>query len=332
MKSGKVQWGVLAPSGIAGRFVPDLKQVKGAEVVAVASREAKRAAAFAKNHGIAKSYGSYLELVKNPDIDVVYISSVHTHHYAHAKLALEHGKGVLLEKPFTINYRQAAELVELARKNKLFLMEAMWTRCYPLLLEMAEVVKRGDIGDVTMVRASLGPIGLPRGFRALDPNLGGGALLECGVYPLNFAYHILGKPERFEAWAHFTPKGIDDAMSIILGYKDGVTATLATSILEGLWSGLTSSAFISGTKGWIDVPTDVFAPNKFTLWRDDGGEALTREVPAIGNGYSYEAEEATAAVAAGKTESKLVPLDDTLELMRLMDAIRAQVGLRYAED
>lgn len=326
-----VKWGILAPSGVAGRFVPDLQTSPGAEVLAVASRDKDRAAQFAAAHKIPRSYGSYAELVQDPDVDAVYVSSVHTGHYEHSKLALENGKAVLVEKPFSVNARQASELVEIARARKLFLMEAMWTRCHPLVHEVKAIVDRGDIGDVTLLEARLAPIGLPDGFRALKHELAGGALLECGVYPINWAYYLLGIPDTFDAQAHFLPSGVDGALSMLFKYPGSTSAVLSTSIIEGVASGLPSSAFISGTKGWIDVPRDIFDPGSFTVHRA-GKEPETRTVAPIGSGYTYEATEATRAIAAGELESPMMPLDASLDIMRLMDGIREHIGLRYAED
>jgi predicted dehydrogenase len=332
VNGNKVGWGILAPGGIAGAFVPDLQTVPNAQIIAVASRDKTRAESFAAKHNIAKAYGDYLSLVEDPAVDIVYISSVHTGHYHHAKLALEHGKAVLVEKPFSINARQAGELVALARRKRLFLMEAMWTRTHPLIQEIKQVVARGDIGTVTQLQCSLGPIGLPVGFRGLDPKLAGGSLLECGVYPLNWAYYLLGKPDHFDVSAHFTPKGVDDAMSMLFTYANGVTASLSTSLVEGQSSGLPSSAYIAGTKGWINVPKDIFWANEYHVYRGGDAPPEVRKTDPVGFGYTFEAAEATRCVAAGELESPLMPLEASLDIMAIMDALRERVGLRYAED
>jgi predicted dehydrogenase len=326
-----IRWGILAASGVAGRVVPDIKNVPGSQVVAVGARDLQRAKAFADKHAIPRAYGSYEELVRDPEVDVVYVSSVHVTHYEHARLALEHGKAVLVEKPFTMSSQQAVALVELAREKKLFLMEAMWTRCHPHALEMARLIRTGAIGHVRTINASLGPIGFPVNHRAVNPDLGGGILLECGIYPVSLTYHLipmLGEPRDVDAWSTFTEKGIDDATTIVFRYKEGVVATLATSLVEGVSSGLPSRAFISGTKGWIDIPTSIFNPNEFTLHRV-GQKGTPTRIEPIGNGYGYEAGEVVSCLREGRTESKLVPLDDTLLIMRLLDRIREKTGLRY---
>lgn len=328
----KVKWGIFAASNIAGRFVPDLKTVEGVEVAAVASRDIERATRFAEKHGIGKTYGSYLELVKDPNVQAVYISTLQTSHFENAKLAIEHGKAVLIEKPFTVNAKQAEQLVALARAKKVFLMEAMWTRTYPLLHEIKQIIERGDIGDVTLLHCHLAPIGLPNGFRTFQMELAGGALLECGLYPVNFAHYLLGKPKAMHVNAHLTPAGVDDALSMVFEYPNRATATLSTSVIEGVSSGLPSAAYISGTKGWISVPQDIFAPKEYRLYRVGQPGPVIKTLTAIGSGYAYEAAEASRAIAAGELESPMMPLDTSLELMRLMDEIRQRAGVRYAED
>jgi predicted dehydrogenase len=322
---------LLAPSRIAGRVIPDFQTVPGSEVVAVGSRDLARAQAFASKHGIPRAYGSYEALVDDPAVDVVYVTSPHVGHYEHAKLALEHGKGVLVEKPFTINAAQAADLVALARQRGLFLMEAMWTRCHPNMLELARLVRAGAIGHVRAISASLGPIGLQAGFRVFDPNLGGGALLECGVYPLSVAYHMipmLGEPAEVSAWSTFTDAGVDDATTAVLTYPEGVVVSLATTLVAGVSSGLPSRAFVSGTSGWIDIPRNIHDPREAVV-HQAGQEPLRLATEPIGNGYTYEGAEVVSAIREGRTESALVPLDDTLLLMRVLDRIRAAVGLVY---
>jgi predicted dehydrogenase len=329
--STKVRWGLLAASGIAHRFVADLKMVKGAEAVAVGSRDLERAEAFADEFEIERYYGSYEQLAEDPDIEVVYVSSVHPRHYDHAKLCLDHGKAVLCEKPFTLNAREAKDLVDLARGERLFLMEAMWTRCNPLIIEIGRRIRDGEIGDLRLVHVNLTAGGLPYGFRGLDPELGGGALLECGVYPVSLAFHLLGSPTSVTAHSHFTAERVDDVTALILEYVSGALAALTTSFVMADVPAVPlnpSHAIIAGAHGWIDIPGEIFDPTEFVVRRSNTG-AETVQLDRIGFGYTHEIEEVSKCVREERTESELVPLDDTLAIMRVLDEARALVGLKY---
>lgn len=332
--SDTIRWGILSPSNISNAVVPDIQSVDGAEVVAVASTDAGRAKEFAAKYGIPTSYGSYPELIGDPNVDVVYISSRNEKHHEHAKAALEAGKAVVLEKPFTINAREAKELIDLARSKNLFLMEALWSRIHPNAQKMAELIATGNIGHVRAISASLGPIGVPADFRGFEPEHGGGALLECGVYPIHFMNQMvsmLGEPAEVEAWSTFTDKGVDESTTMIFRYKEGVVASLSTSLIPGVDSGLPSRAYVSGSTGWIDVPKDIFNPDTFSITR--AGQATeTITLPPRGSGYAYEAEEVVRCLREGKTESPLMPLDNTLIVMRLMDRVREAVGLKYPSE
>ncbi|HWA19570.1 MAG TPA: Gfo/Idh/MocA family oxidoreductase [Devosia sp.] len=329
-----VRWGILAPSKIAQKFVADLKLVKGAEIVAVGSRDKSRAEDFAKQFDIPKAYGSYLELVSDPKIDIVYISSIHPNHYAHSMMALEHGKGVLVEKPFAMNAREASEMVALARKKKLFLMEALWSRCHPAAVAMRQRIRDGAIGDIRVINASLGPIGSAPDRRSQQPELGGGVLLECGVYPLHFAQYMapdLDDTSEVSAWSTIDDRNVDQATSMAIRTKSGIAAMLSASFGMGFASGLQSRAYVSGSTGWINVPRDIFWPKEFTLYRA-GADPENFVSEAIGYGYTHEAEEVVRCLNEGLIESPYVTHEDSLTVMRLLDRIRGKIGLVYPAD
>ncbi len=329
-----IRWGILAPSSISRKFTADLALVPDAQVLAVGSRSADRARAYAEEFGIERSYGSYQELVADPDVDVVYISSPHPEHYRNALLALRAGKAALVEKPFAMNSEQAEHMVAVARENGVFLMEALWSRTHPASIEMARRIRAGQIGDVRVVNAYLAPIGSYPDRRSQQPELGGGALLEIGVYPLSIAYQMLselGEPREVSAWGHLDDRGIDQATTAVLRYEDGATAVVACSYVMGLSSGHPAHAYVSGTTGWIDVPRQIHWIPEFTIYRA-GHDPERVSFEPVGNGYSEEAAEVVRCLQAGRLESELVPLDGTLVTMRILDRIRKEIGLVYAAD
>lgn len=329
-ETNSVRWGVLGASNIARRFVADAKTNVGTDVIAVGSRSLERAQAWAQENGIPRAYGSWEELAEAPDIDVVYVSTVHAWHYAGAKLCLENGKAVVVEKPFTVHLKDAEELVAIARENNVFAMEAMWTRCNPLMVELKEFVDSGELGEVIQVQSNLGP-SAGRNPRLWDLSVGGGILLECGVYPLAFAFQFLGEPAHVDAASHFGDGGVDDATSLLLRYESGASATLTSSIARGVTTPHHSFGNVMGTKGWIDVPADAFFPQEYTIHLSGSSDPIHVEHPKVGNGYTEESAEVSRCIREGLTESPLVPLDDTLGAMRVIDAAYRQVGIEYPE-
>jgi len=326
MSEQTIRWGVLGASNIARRVVPDIRRVPGASVVAVAASDGDRAKAWADENEIPNAFSSYAELAESSEVDIVYVTTVHSAHHTAVKLCLEAGKPVIVEKPFTVHLSDAQELVELARERGVFLMEAMWTRLNPLMVEMKSRIAAGDIGELLQVRANLGPSS-GRNPRLWDLSLGGGILLECVVYPLAFASHFLGEPNSVAAKAHFK-EGIDDATSLLLGYESGAQAVLTSSIARGVAKGPVSDGVIIGTEGWIDVPTGMFCPEAYVIHRrGEDPEEVVRE--KVGNGYVEEAAEATRCVREGLLESPLMPLDDTLGVMRVIDETYQQTGIKY---
>ncbi|MEV0036136.1 Gfo/Idh/MocA family oxidoreductase [Streptomyces sp. NPDC050804] len=323
-----VRWGVLATGGIAARFTEEVQHLADAEVVAVASRSDASAKEFASRFGIPRAYGEWSALVADPEVDVVYVATPHSAHRTAAGLALAAGKPVLCEKPFTLNVREATELVSLARERGVFLMEAMWTYCNPVIRRMVELVRDGAIGDIRTVQADFGfPGPTDPGHRLRDPALGGGALLDLGVYPVSFAQLLLGEPDRVQADALLSPEGVDLNTGMLLGWESGATALLTCS----LTAGTPVTATVSGTAGRIELPSGFFHADRFVLHRNG---AEPEEFTADGGlyGLQYEAAEVMRCLRAGETESPLVPLDGTLAVMRTLDAVRDRIGVRFPTD
>lgn len=326
-----IRWGVLATGGIAATFTEALATVPDAEVVAVGSRSAEGAKAFAERYGIPRAYGSWAELAADDTVDVVYVATPHSAHRAAAGLCLEAGKAVLCEKAFTLNSREARELVDLARDRGLFLMEAMWTYCNPLVRHLAAVIADGAIGEIRNVSAHFGFGGdFPPEHRLRDPAQGGGALLDLGVYPVSFAQLLLGEPDSVQAWAHLTPERVDDNTGILLGWNDGAVATLTCTFAADTGA----PATITGTGGRIEIPEGFFNPDHFTLHRQGETPHTVHFSEVAEDGLDrgtmrYEAAEVTRCLQQGLTESPLVPLAGTLSVMGTLDAVRERIGVHY---
>lgn len=327
--SQKVRWGILATGGIAERFTTDVATLDGAEIVAVASRTEASAKAFADRFGIPRAYGEWAGLFADEDVDVVYVATPHHAHREAAGLALEAGKAVLCEKALTLNAGEAEELVTLSRDRGLFLMEAMWMYCNPLIRRLVELVRDGAIGEIRTVQADFGLAGpFPADHRLLDPAVGGGALLDLGVYPVSFAQLLLGEPDSVQAHALLSPLGVDVNTSMLLGWSDkGASALLSCSLVAD--TPLTAS--VTGTLGRIDVPRGFFFPERFTLHRDgeEPEEFVNEDDP---HSLRHEAAEVMRCLRAGATESALVPLDGSLAVMRTLDAVRDRIGVRYPQE
>ena len=328
MTTDTVRWGILATGGIAAAFTADLIDLPDAEVVAVASRTEASAKAFADRFGIPRAYGDWAALAADEDIDVVYVATPHAAHRVAAGLCLEAGRNVLCEKAFTLNLREATELVGLARDNDRFLMEAMWMYCNPVIRRLKALVDDGAIGEVRTVQADFGLEGpFPPSHRLRDPAQGGGALLDLGVYPVSFAHLLLGEPTSVSAQAVISAEGVDLQTVAALSWDSGALAALHCSLVGG--TGVTAS--VTGTRGRIDIPAGFFHPDRFVLHRAGRDpEEFTAE-PGDGprTTMRHEAREVMRAVRAGESESPLVPLDGTLAVMRTLDTIRERIGVRY---
>ncbi|MEU7097263.1 Gfo/Idh/MocA family oxidoreductase [Streptomyces longwoodensis] len=328
MTTDSVRWGILATGGIAAAFTADLIDLPDAEVVAVASRSEASARAFGERFGIPRAYGDWASLAKDADVDVVYVATPHAAHRAAAGLCLEAGRDVLCEKPFTLNVREAGELVDLARREGRFLMEAMWMYCNPMVRRLKQLVDDGAIGEVRTVQADFGLEGpFPAAHRLRDPAQGGGALLDLGVYPVSFAQLLLGEPAGIAAQAVLSDEGVDLQTGAVLSWDSGALAALHCSI-DG---GTGTSASVTGTRGRIDLPAGFFHPERFVLHRTGREPEEFVADPADGprTTMRHEAREVMRAVRAGETESPLVPLDGTLAVMRTLDTVRERIGVRY---
>jgi predicted dehydrogenase len=331
-----VRWGVLATGKIATSFVKDLALLEECEVAAVGARRLESAEAFAREHGVSTAYGDYRSVVEDPAVDVVYVATPHALHREHVELALEAGKPVLCEKAFTLNAADAEHLVALAREKNLFLMEAMWMRCNPLIRRVQQLVASGRLGEVRQVRADIGfVVDKPATDRLLDPALGGGALLDMGVYPLTLAHLFLGTPSSVAAAAALSEAGVDLNLALSLGYESGAVASVTATMTA--WAPRTAS--IATDRGRIDLPPAFYHPTTAT-WTSadadrkgsDGGEPERLHEDRIGTGLANEALEVVRCLRNGETESPLVPLHDTVAVMRLMDDIRERIGVRYPGD
>ncbi|MFE1308030.1 Gfo/Idh/MocA family protein [Streptomyces sp. NPDC058755] len=336
MAEQTVRWGILATGGIAAAFAADLVTASNsgsaagpdAEIVAVASRSQESAQAFADRFGITRAYGDWESLATDPDIDVVYVATPHSAHRAAAGLCLAAGRNVLCEKAFTLNLREAEELVALAKEHDRFLMEAMWMYCNPLVRRLKALVADGAIGEVRTVQADFGLAGpFPSTHRLRNPALGGGALLDLGVYPVSFAQLLLGEPDDIAARAVLSEEGVDLQTGALLSWESGALASVHCSIVGG--TGVTAS--VTGSRGRIDIPAGFFHPDRFVLHRDGRDPEEFTADPADGPRTSlrHEAEEVMRALRAGEKESPLVPLAGSLAVMRTLDAIRERVGVRY---
>lgn len=323
-----IRWGILATGNVANSMAQALSQTPDAQTVAVASRNQETADCFGDRWGISRRYASYERLVDDPDIDVVYVATPHSQHHANVLSCLDAGKHVLCEKAFTLNARQATECIELARQRGLFLMEAMWMRFFPAISQVREWLGQGRIGQVRLVQADFClHIPFDPAHRLYDLALGGGALLDMGIYPLSLAAMVLGLPQQVRGHAVIGSAGVDELDTIHLAYEGGAAAALTCSMRVFK----PREAFIVGTQGYIKVHDIFFRPHRLTL-HVAGQEAQTSDYPYAGNGYAHEVQEVHTCLRAGRTESAIMPLDETLGLMRLMDGLRADWGVAYPEE
>jgi predicted dehydrogenase len=321
----KVRWGILGTGAIARRFVQGLNSVPEAEVLAVGSRSRASAQEFADKRNIPRRHASYDDLVSDPDVDVVYIATPHPLHAENATLCLLAGKAVLCEKPFSVNAAEAERVVKLARERGLFIMEGMWTRFFPLMEEVRRLASEGVIGEVRMLNVDFGfRAGLDPASRLFDPKLGGGALLDVGVYCVSFASMILGQPSGSVGLSHLGETGVDEQASVVLEHEGGRLANLSI----GIRTTTPQEATIMGAEGYVRIHAPWWRPKSMTIYRP-GEESETVDAPVSGNGFNYEAAEVMRCLEAGKTESDVMPLDETISVMRTMDRIRAAWGLRY---
>ena len=323
----KIRWGILGPGTIAEKFANGLKAVPDAELTAVGSRSLERANTFAEAFNIPHKHGDYRELVSNPDVDVIYVATLHPFHKECAILCLEAGKAVLCEKPLTVDAKQAEEMIACAREHNQFLMEAMWTRFLPVMVKVREWLADGAIGEPRMLTADKGSrkvlsIETVEG-RHFNPELGGGGLLDVGVYTIALAYMVFGAPSKVTSLAHIGQTNIDEQASILFGYDAGQIANLFCAIrTESI-----KEARIVGTKGSIHIPR-FWEATSATL-EVVGKEPIHIKIPYKENGFEYQMIEVGKCLQEGKLESDVMSLDESLSIIKTMDRIREQWGLEY---
>jgi predicted dehydrogenase len=317
------RWGILGTGSIAKKFAEGLASVPDARLVAVGSRAAATAQAFGAQYQVPRCHASYEALARDPEVEAIYISTPHPLHCENTLLCLGEGKAVLCEKPFAINAALAQQMIGAARKRMLFLMEAMWTRYLPVMGWVRQ--RLPELGQVRLVSADFGfRAGYSRQSRLFAPELGGGALLDVGIYVLAFASMILGPhPVQLSSAACLGESGVDEQTSLLLSYADGAQATLSCAVRTTT----PQEARIIGTEGTILIDAPFWKGTTATL--RCGGNQVRAEFPLQGNGYNYEAAEVGRCLREGKRESAIMPLDETLAIAQLMDQARAQWGLRY---
>ena len=325
---GRLRWGILGTGFIADLQVRDLLD-NGFTVQAVGSRSAETSRAFAARFGIPTAHGSYEDLAADPNVDVVYVATPHVFHHQNALLALNAGKHVLVEKAFTINARQAREIVDCAAGKGLVALEAMWTRFLPHMARLRGIVAGGTLGEVRKVVASHNQ-DLPKdpAHRLNDPALGGGALLDLGIYPVSFAFDVLGAPERILASAAMTATGVDRQTAAIFEYADGQQA-LVDCALDTAGN---NRAAIIGTGGWVEIDSVWYNPTPFTRYDISGNIVERFDEPVQGRGMQYQAAELERLVHEGLTSGTVLPPGESVAIMAAMDEIRRQIGLAYDAD
>lgn len=320
-----IRWGILGTGNIACAFAEALGHATGAELVAVGSRTRAKADEFGDRFDVQRRHGSYADLADDEGVEAVYVSTPHPFHKANSMLCLQAGKAVLCEKPFTINAREAQEMISLARREKRFLMEAMWVRFLPGSIKTRQLLADGAIGEPRLLMADLGIVcERDPDNRFLNPDLGGGALLDVGVYPLSLAMMLFGTPTQIVSQAHIGETGVDEQAGVILGFPRGRLAVLATT----LQAHTPREATICGTEGQIRLHATWGWGHKITLSRPDR-DSEEIDVSFEGPGYVGEIEEVGRCLRQGRLESDVMPLDESLAIMQTMDAIRAQWSLKY---
>lgn len=325
MSLKKIRWGIAGPGWISSQFAKDLAFAQGAELEAVAGRNLEKAEKFAREHGAPKAYGSLEELARDPDVDIVYIGTLHPVHKDNMLTFLRAGKAVLCEKPFTMNAAEAEEAVACAKENGAFLMEAMWTRYLPAIRKVREWLSEGKIGEVQLVKAEFGfDAGWQPEGRLLNKALGGGTLLDAGIYPVSFASMIYGaQPEKIMSTVRIGETGVDEQFSLLFEYDGGRTASLHGAVRLGM----VNDAVIYGTKGHIHIPE--FLYTRSASLHVTGEEPLAYRDDRQSHGYAFEAEEAMACLREGRKESHVIPQEETVGIMRTLDRIREQWNLKY---
>ena len=322
------KWGILGTGGIANAFANDLKLLNGHAVVAVGSRTKKSAKNFAIKFKGCKPYDTYLDCIKDPNIDGIYIATPHNSHAKYSLLALKNGKPVLCEKPFSINSVEAKKMINQALENNLLIMEAMWTRFLPHISRVRKIIDENILGEIKSLYADHGQnLSMNTNPRLWEPSLGGGALLDLGIYVVSLSHLILGTPKSITSRAHFTNKGVDEQTSVIFNYKNNAQAVLKMTLKNNT----PCRAIISGEKGYLEISGLFYTPTSMTLVLNDGTKTFF-ENNYEGHGLREQAFEFARCKDLDLTQSPLMPHKETLEIMKSMDLIRQQIGLKYPND
>ena len=323
-----IRWGIIAPGRIAHKFASDFSLIHNHSITSVASTNIERARAFADKYKLSSFYGDYREMLVNEKLDIVYIASPHSFHFEQAKMCLDLGISVLCEKPVTIHSGQLKQLLTLAAEKRLFFMEALWTVFLPTYTQIFEKINNGDIGSIIGVKADFGfHMPFDQDSRLFNPSLGGGSLLDIGIYPLLLATLCLGYPDEIKALASLTELKVDDEMIAILNYNKRGLAQIQSTIRANT----RTEAFIFGDNGSIWVPNRWIDSQKFHLLKSDGQEELIHS-PWDGFGYQFQISAVEKCLAQGLLECPLVPHSLSIQLMNQMDEIRKQTGIVYPED
>ncbi len=321
----KTKWGIVGTGNIAKKFARALSLLDDAELTAVASRSKTKAANFAETNGALKSYGSYEELIGDPEIQVVYVGTPHVFHKENAILAMDAGKAVLCEKPFAINSVEVTDMIACAKRNDVFLMEAMWTWCFPAMAKVRELIQSGAIGEVRQSSSSFCfRAGIDPDSRLFNPALGGGALLDVGVYNVAFAQMVHRQvPQTISALADMGETGVDEQTSVIQRYSNGALATHVCAARTNT----RHSAEIYGADGWLEIPAPFWQPERVILHTSDVAKVF--DFDRLGDGMAYEAQEVMACLRSAKRESDVVSHEASLAVMNVLDRVRKEIGLIY---
>jgi predicted dehydrogenase len=326
-----IRWGILGAGRIARKFASDLRLAEDCQLIAIGSRSRESADEFNKEFPVQYCHYSYEELGQNPEVDVIYIATPHNLHYENTLLCLQHNKAVLCEKPFAMNSRQAIVMIAMAKAKNIFLMEALWTKFHPHYLKMHEMIGQGLLGEIKSVLVNFGFKPTPPvPARLFDPALGGGTLMDIGIYNVFMAMSILGKPDQIEASITPASTGVDEQCAILFHYKNGAIAQLFSTFS----SNLATEADICGTEGRIRLTSRFYEPSSIVEFYPE--RTVSKQIIPVkkeqGFGYQYEARHVNDCLRKGLTESDVVSFADTLLLVETLDKIRKIAGIRYAPD
>ena len=326
--SDKIKWGIIGLGNIANKFAHDINLHSDSILYGVASRNIEKAENFKEKHNAVRAFGSYEELAKCADIDVIYIATPHVFHYENTMMCLREGKSVICEKPMSMNSRQSKEMIDLAKSKNLFLMEALWTRFIPATIKVLELIKNNEIGEIITIKSDFGFNAKSRTKNRLFENkLGGGSLLDIGIYPIFMSLILLGIPENFVASAIINDDNIDTNFNATFNYGNNVEAFLESTFEEQT----PIETLIIGEKGIIKLHNPFHFSEKITLSRIGSPDEVF-DLSYVGNGYYHEIEEVVNCLKSGKTESEKLPLSFSLSLISLLDEIRKDIGLKYESD